>query len=516
MPPKRKGLVSYSDYVSGSEIETGPAKQTKKSPTKKLTFEEKGYGKGKAISDSETSGPEKKKAKLPPSRRRGDPSPTRRSTRATSKARQPPPPVEAPPLPNPPTTMSGARSQSTSRRGRHPSPSAMDPSKPPKCTRTVSPRKRLIEDSPPPEDKMDPFPKRRPPMTVTDKPAVRNRYGEKVPPPVDIPQKMRQALNFLSDEGVENCQDFEQKLAALEEWLRKNHPAMDGIIPDGVEDDERLCRRVEYMIWVHKRRIEEGADQWFSRDQFPNSKTFYKPIRPGKNDGWRLNADGSMINRPEHAKLQVMVQQDRERAEKQRAEQAAKDAAATAAAAALAPKATSSSTSPAKQPVRSRSPAKQAAASSQDSAAADPDAPTRAKFGLPYPEVWHRKEAARFPYGETPYMERVYSNQIDADLARGRESREAIQAGSLYPIKKMYNNFLGMLPLSGGKNKTGPPYDPYKLPDVSDDFIDEQEQKHGFLGWYDKGTGDKRKAADAALQATMSPAKRTRSGGNAA
>jgi hypothetical protein len=39
---------------------------------------------------------------------------------------------------------------------------------------------------------------------------------------------------------------------------------------------------------------------------------------------------------------------------------------------------------------------------------------------LPHPEVWHRKEAARFPYGETPHMEQVMSRQITADLARGK------------------------------------------------------------------------------------------------
>jgi hypothetical protein len=39
---------------------------------------------------------------------------------------------------------------------------------------------------------------------------------------------------------------------------------------------------------------------------------------------------------------------------------------------------------------------------------------------LPHPEVWHRKEAARFPYGETPHMEQVMSRQIVADLARGK------------------------------------------------------------------------------------------------
>ncbi|KAI5199411.1 hypothetical protein E4T39_06232 [Aureobasidium subglaciale] len=505
MPPKRKGVVGYDSYATASEVETEAAKKTSRPTSPALRGSKRfnrAYGMGKAISDIETSGRQKKKkAKVP------EASPTRRSTRSTSRARQPLPSTEAPPLPTPPsppeapspptprTPKSTSRSQSLSRRGRR--APAMDSTKPAKRTRTVSPRKRLIADSPPPEDKMDPFPKKRPPMTVTDKPAVRNRYGEKVPPPVDIQQKMRQALNFLSDEGVENCQDFEQKLAALDEWLRREYPAMDGIIAAGEEDVERLCRRVEYMIWVHKQRIEEGADQWFSRHQFPHSTTFIKPISPRKKDGWRLNPDGSMINRPEHAKLQVMVQQDRERAEKQRAERAATTA--------------SASRSPSKQAVRSSSPSKQDKAAVSSKA---PAAPARAKHGLPYPEVWHRKEAARFPYGETPYMERVYSDQIDADLARGKESREALQGGSLYPIKKMFNNVLAMWP--GGKNKNGPSYDPLKLPDISDEYFEDMERKHGHLGWFPASARDKRKAADAALEAGKAPAKRTRSGANAA
>ena len=38
---------------------------------------------------------------------------------------------------------------------------------------------------------------------------------------------------------------------------------------------------------------------------------------------------------------------------------------------------------------------------------------------MPGPEVWHRRMAPYFPFGETPYMERVMSEQITADLARG-------------------------------------------------------------------------------------------------
>jgi hypothetical protein len=221
-------------------------------------------------------------------------------------------------------------------------------------------------------------------MTVTDKPAVRNRYGEKVVAPVDARQRMRQAINFLSDEGVENLVDFESKLQRIKDWLDKNHPHMHGITPDHEEDPEQLCARVRYMIWVHENRIAEGAEQWFTRDQFPDSKSMYSPIKPRRGDQWRLNPDGTSVGKPEDPKNQVMLAQDREIQAKNCAEKAA------------AVKASPKKIAPA-------------------AAVALPPLPE-----LPHPEVWHRKEAARFPYGETPHMEQVMSRQIVADLARGK------------------------------------------------------------------------------------------------
>ena len=220
-------------------------------------------------------------------------------------------------------------------------------------------------------------------MTVTDKPAVLNRYGQKVVAPVDNRQRMRQMINFLSDEGVENLVDFEDKLGRIKTWLDTNHPHMDGITPDHETDPENLCARVRYMIWIHENRIAEGAEQWFTRDQFPDSTSMIKPIRPNRNDQWRLNPDGTTLGRPLDPKNQVMQIQDREIMAKNRAEKAAELAKA--------------------------SPNKAAAA-----------APRPRLPELPHAEVWHRKEAARFPYGETPHMEQVMSRQITADLARGK------------------------------------------------------------------------------------------------
>jgi hypothetical protein len=39
---------------------------------------------------------------------------------------------------------------------------------------------------------------------------------------------------------------------------------------------------------------------------------------------------------------------------------------------------------------------------------------------LPAPETWHRRMPPNFPFGETPYMEREISRQIDEDLNRGK------------------------------------------------------------------------------------------------
>ena len=40
---------------------------------------------------------------------------------------------------------------------------------------------------------------------------------------------------------------------------------------------------------------------------------------------------------------------------------------------------------------------------------------------LPAPEIWHRRMPPYFPFGETPFMEREISRQIEEDLARGKK-----------------------------------------------------------------------------------------------
>ncbi|KAG9945121.1 hypothetical protein KCU85_g7526, partial [Aureobasidium melanogenum] len=463
MPPKKPTFVGR-----GSEVETEtdterPSPKKSKPLTGKALFAEK-HGKGKALGKHAA-----------PSEPLREPSTTRRSTRSTSRQPQPPPPVEAPPMP----AASPKKSRSPARpRGRPqpPPPTTDKPKTTTRRTRTVSPAKRLIKDSPPPEHRMNPFPPKPEPMTVSDKPAVRNRYGEKVPAPVDIKQKMRQAINFLSDDGVENLQDFEDKLNRLDDWLEKNHPLMDGIVADDEDDPEMLGRRVRYMIWTHRNRIEQGDEQWFTRDQFPDSQSMYKPIKPKKGDQWRLHPDGTTTGRPEHPKNQVMQIQDRERLAKARAEKAA------------AAKASPKKVSPtAAVPPTTTAPA----------AAAHSKPPE-----LPHPEVWHRKELARFPYGETPHMEQVMSRQIVADLARGREAKEALQGGSFYTLKKI----LGNIKRSLYPEQPVTPYDPWKLPEISYEDVLEADQTFHYLG-SDETHGTKRKANPSR---SRSPAKRTR------
>jgi hypothetical protein len=414
--PKKKSFAAFSTgYGSGTETETeAPPTSKPKSPKSKFPTKQKSTAKDMSptglASPTKPKSPKKNKNEIWAAKhgvgvKMGSSKTTAATTkkaseepvqnvRATrSSSRQPraaPPPSEAPPLP---TSPAKATRSPVRPRGRPPVPptttdkpaAAQKPKSPARRTRTASPaNKRLIADSPPPEVRMDPFPPKPAPMTVTDKPAVRNRYGEKVVAPVDARQRMRQAINFLSDEGVENLVDFESKLQRIKDWLDKNHPHMHGITPDHEEDPEQLCARVRYMIWVHENRIAEGAEQWFTRDQFPDSKSMYSPIKPRRGDQWRLNPDGTSVGKPEGPKNQVMLAQDREIQAKNRAEKAA------------AVKASPKKIAPA-------------------AAVALPPLPE-----LPHPEVWHRKEAARFPYGETPHMEQVMSRQIVADLARGK------------------------------------------------------------------------------------------------
>ncbi|THY63292.1 hypothetical protein D6C99_00593 [Aureobasidium pullulans] len=506
MPSK---FGNMSNILSGnSETDTESDYPRAKAPSKPRTVaetREAKFGPGRRISDTEHAYKPKQPSQASP----------RRSTRSTSKAAGPAPATAFGPTPPLPTS-SMPSNISPGKRGRVPAPQTTTR----RVTRSQSPSKgkpKLIHDSPPPEDRMDPFPPQRAPMTVTDKPAVYNRYGEKVPAPVNLAQKLRQAENFLSDEGVENCADFEDKLIRLKAWLDKHHTLGDDISPEGDQETHERYRKVMWMIWVHQERIAEGSEQWFTRDQFPNSTSMIKPIKPTKHDQWRVTPDGVAIGGvPQHPKLQVMLAQDRERIPKERAARA--KAVAAAKEAKEAAQARSSQTpaarpSPTKlsasaaardaakaeafaaaeeavqgrnsqTPAARRSPGKPSA-----SAPLDPEAGEETQNQdegvpeLPYPEVWHRKEAARFPYGETPYMEQVMSDQITADLARGHvakeEARDALKGGMLRPFWRAIGNIWPFTPEEGN---SGDRFDPWELPEISDEAVYEADKTFNVLG----------------------------------
>ncbi|KAJ9626895.1 hypothetical protein H2203_003351 [Taxawa tesnikishii (nom. ined.)] len=45
---------------------------------------------------------------------------------------------------------------------------------------------------------------------------------------------------------------------------------------------------------------------------------------------------------------------------------------------------------------------------------------------MPRPEIWWRRMPKAFPFGETPFMERYLSAQIDEDLKRGQQQKEGL------------------------------------------------------------------------------------------
>lgn len=62
---------------------------------------------------------------------------------------------------------------------------------------------------------------------------------------------------------------------------------------------------------------------------------------------------------------------------------------------------------------------------------------------LPAPEIWHRRMPPYFPFGETRFMEREISLQIEADLARGaEETQQARQKSEPTELFKRASSFV--------------------------------------------------------------------------
>ncbi|KAG9532018.1 hypothetical protein KCU93_g1559, partial [Aureobasidium melanogenum] len=131
---------------------------------------------------------------------------------------------------------------------------------------------------------------------ITELPAARDCCGETVLDPVEHKQKMRQCINFLTDERVEVLSGFVEKVAALKSWLHKNQYHQDS-------DDEikLLWHRVAYMIWIHEQRIQEDALQHFESRLNSNSTTTGKAESPKSQVMQAQNEDCILKNCVEEA-----------------------------------------------------------------------------------------------------------------------------------------------------------------------------------------------------------------------
>ncbi|KAG9566383.1 hypothetical protein KCU71_g4553, partial [Aureobasidium melanogenum] len=131
---------------------------------------------------------------------------------------------------------------------------------------------------------------------ITELPAARDCCGETVLDPVEHKKKMRQCIDLLADERVEVLSDFEEKVAALKNWLHKNQSHQDS-------DDEIkfLWHRVAYMIWIHEQRIQEDALQHFELRLNSNSATTGKVGSPKSQIMQAQNEDCISKNRVEEA-----------------------------------------------------------------------------------------------------------------------------------------------------------------------------------------------------------------------
>lgn len=89
--------------------------------------------------------------------------------------------------------------------------------------------------------------------------------------PTNAEERLEQALIFLSDEGPENCMDFEKKLEILEEEILKKYPTNKEI-----KYDAKKFRRFQSMVKVHRDQLAAKKGEWFEFTMFPD----YYPDHP--------------------------------------------------------------------------------------------------------------------------------------------------------------------------------------------------------------------------------------------
>jgi hypothetical protein len=88
-------------------------------------------------------------------------------------------------------------------------------------------------------------------------------------------------------------------------------------------------------------------------------------------------------------------------------------------------------------------------------------------------------------------------------FSTGREAKEALQGGSFYTLKKI----LGNIKKSLYPEQPVTPYDPWKLPEISQEDVLEADRVFGYIGSIGSESGTKRKANPSR---SRSPAKRSR------
>lgn len=259
-------------------------------------------------------------------------------------------------------------------------------------------------------------------------------------------ERLEQAIILLSDEGPENCMDFEKKLAYIKGNLLDVFPekkkaalkAAKGASKTGeasmpFEYDEKKFRRVFAMAAAHQTQIEFKKGPWFENREFPNY--YGNPFLDNPKNKKKPSKPGVMPSLP---------------GDKQYTSFAAS--------------------------MREPGPAEKLLEFSRD--------PWHEQ--LPSAEVWHRDMAPFFPFGDTPHMESVLSREIENGLIKGKCRRRVLASPMLTfapsdknqkpaPPGWIKNSLNSVVELFTGKPKDwnkAPWVSPWNLPEVTDEEVE--------------------------------------------
>ncbi|GAB7349323.1 hypothetical protein MBLNU459_g8460t1 [Dothideomycetes sp. NU459] len=239
---------------------------------------------------------------------------------------------------------------------------------------------------------------------------VKNKDGIYVLAPATPDERLEQALIFLSDEGPENCMDFEKKLDILDNEMLKKYPQ-----DKSIQYDDKMFQRFILMMKVHRDQIAAKKGEWFEYTMFPD----YYPDHP-------------FIEKKRKTPKEPSVQPPL----------------------------------PDYQGFQSFEQNIQAGAVTEPSVATNMAETAKDTWyeEMPRPEVWHRDMPPVFPFGETPYMEAELSEQIQSDLQQGKQPA---------PSSWIKNTFNGMVEFFTGKPEgwQAPWPSPWVLPEVPEDKV---------------------------------------------